>query len=146
MIIGSISENKDLEKRISITPEIAKKYLNLGFEVKLSENYGEHLGFKGKFGPLYSYGVELINRYKPTWFVAENVGGIVISEQNGEGYQASQIQALTTHPFGVGDSGFRVGMNAGEVDTVPYGFFKKTVFPDNWMLSYCNLRSPKTSA
>ncbi len=48
MIIGSISENKDLEKRISITPEIAKKYLNLGFEVKLSENYGEHLGFKQK--------------------------------------------------------------------------------------------------
>jgi len=26
MIIGSISENKDLEKRISITPDIAKKY------------------------------------------------------------------------------------------------------------------------
>ena len=48
MIIGSISENKDLEKRISITPEIAKKYLNLGFEVQLSENYGEHLGFKQK--------------------------------------------------------------------------------------------------
>ena len=46
MKIGSLNENKDLEKRISITPEIAKKYLNLGFEVKLSENYGEHLGFK----------------------------------------------------------------------------------------------------
>ena len=48
MIIGSVSENKDLEKRISITPEIAKKYLNLGFEVHLSENYGQHLGFKEK--------------------------------------------------------------------------------------------------
>ena len=59
---------------------------------------------------------------------AENVGGIVIAEQNGESYEASQVQALTTHPFGVGDSGFRVGMNAGEVDTVPYGFFKKEVF------------------
>ena len=31
MIIGSVSENKDLEKRISITPEIAKKYINLVF-------------------------------------------------------------------------------------------------------------------
>ena len=48
MIIGSVSENKDLEKRISITPEIAKKYINLGFEVQLSKNYGEHLGFKQK--------------------------------------------------------------------------------------------------
>jgi len=48
MIIGSISENQDLEKRISITPEIAKKYTNLGFKIKLSENYGKHLGFKEK--------------------------------------------------------------------------------------------------
>jgi len=48
MIIGSISENRDLEKRISITPEIAKKYINLGFEVHLSGNYGKHLGFEEK--------------------------------------------------------------------------------------------------
>jgi NAD(P) transhydrogenase subunit alpha len=47
MIIGSVSENKDLEKRIAITPEIAKKYINLGFEVQLNENYGNHLGFDG---------------------------------------------------------------------------------------------------
>ena len=45
MIIGSVSENRDLEKRISITPEIAKKYINLGFEIQLSKNYGKHLGF-----------------------------------------------------------------------------------------------------
>jgi len=44
MIIASVSENKDLEKRISITPEISKKYINLGFEVHLSQNYGAHLG------------------------------------------------------------------------------------------------------
>ena len=48
MIIGSVSENKGLEKRISITPEVAKKYINLGFEVQLSENYGKHLGFEKK--------------------------------------------------------------------------------------------------
>jgi len=46
MIIVSVSENRDLEKRISITPEISKKYINLGFEVHLSESYGDHLGFK----------------------------------------------------------------------------------------------------
>tara|TARA_B100000579_G_C22713152_1_gene795600 strand:+ start:38 stop:1129 length:1092 start_codon:yes stop_codon:yes gene_type:complete len=48
MIVGSISENKDFEKRVSITPEIAKKYINLGFEIQLSENYGKHLGFEQK--------------------------------------------------------------------------------------------------
>ena len=45
MKIGSISENKNLEKRIAITPEIAKKYINLGLEVFLVENYGSHLGY-----------------------------------------------------------------------------------------------------
>jgi len=46
MRIVSVSEDKNIEKRIAITPEIAKKYITLGFEVSLSENYGEHLGFK----------------------------------------------------------------------------------------------------
>ena len=45
MRISSISENLKVEKRIAITPDIAKKYIDLGFEVSLSENYGEHLGF-----------------------------------------------------------------------------------------------------
>ena len=45
MIIGSIKENLSLEKRISITPEIAKKYINLGFQISVSKNYGFHLGF-----------------------------------------------------------------------------------------------------
>ena len=40
MKIGSVSENQKLEKRISITPEIAKKYISIGFEVHLSKNYG----------------------------------------------------------------------------------------------------------
>jgi H+-translocating NAD(P) transhydrogenase subunit alpha len=46
MRIVSVSENKKIEKRIAITPEIAKKYITIGFEVSLPENYGEHLGFK----------------------------------------------------------------------------------------------------
>ena len=45
MIIASISENKEFEKRISITPEVAKKYLDFGFKVCLSKDYGKHLGF-----------------------------------------------------------------------------------------------------
>jgi NAD(P) transhydrogenase subunit alpha len=46
MRIVSVSENQKIEKRIAITPEIAKKYIALGIEVSLSKNYGEHLGFK----------------------------------------------------------------------------------------------------
>ena len=46
MKIASISENQKVEKRIAITPEIAKKYISLGIEVSLSENYASHLGIK----------------------------------------------------------------------------------------------------
>ena len=46
MHLVSLSENKVVEKRIAITPEIAKKYINLGFKLSLPNNYGNHLGFK----------------------------------------------------------------------------------------------------
>ena len=46
MRIVSILENQLIEKRIAITPEIAKKYISLGFEVSLAENYGDHLGIQ----------------------------------------------------------------------------------------------------
>ena len=45
MRICSTFENKQSEKRITITPEIAKKYISLGLEVSLIENYGLHLGY-----------------------------------------------------------------------------------------------------
>ncbi|MDB9747031.1 NAD(P) transhydrogenase subunit alpha [Candidatus Pelagibacter sp.] len=45
MRIGSILENQNIEKRIAITPDIAKKYIALGFEVLLPKSYGVHLGF-----------------------------------------------------------------------------------------------------
>tara|TARA_B100000131_G_scaffold286814_1_gene297023 strand:- start:965 stop:2050 length:1086 start_codon:yes stop_codon:yes gene_type:complete len=44
MIIGSVSENKEIEKRISITPEIAKKYISNGFEILIESEFGSHLG------------------------------------------------------------------------------------------------------
>jgi len=48
MKIGSVSENKNIEKRIAVTPEIVKKYTSIGFDVFLSENYASHLGIKDK--------------------------------------------------------------------------------------------------
>ena len=46
MIIGSISENLKLEKRVAITPDIIKKYKSLGLEVHLSKDYAKHLGIE----------------------------------------------------------------------------------------------------
>ena len=45
MNLASISENHNIEKRIAITPEIAKKYISLGFKLTLPSKYGTHLGF-----------------------------------------------------------------------------------------------------
>ncbi|MDC2976197.1 NAD(P) transhydrogenase subunit alpha [Candidatus Pelagibacter sp.] len=44
MIIGSISEDLNLEKRVAITPDIIKKYKALGFEVNLEKSYASHIG------------------------------------------------------------------------------------------------------
>ncbi len=44
MRIGSVLENQENELRISITPDVIKKYTSLGFEILLSENYGHHIG------------------------------------------------------------------------------------------------------
>ena len=46
MRIGSILENQSIEKRIAVTPELVKKYISLGLDVYLVENYGSHLGIK----------------------------------------------------------------------------------------------------
>lgn len=59
---------------------------------------------------------------------ADNTGGVVATLRRGEGYQAALVQALTTHKFGVGDSGFRTDAAEGAADTVPYGFFRRQIF------------------
>jgi NAD(P) transhydrogenase subunit alpha len=62
MKVVSISENKDIEKRIAITPETAKKYISNGFDVSLCKNYGEHLGFSdSEYSEL---GVKIIDNEK----------------------------------------------------------------------------------
>ncbi len=47
---------------------------------------GEHRGMEGEFGPLYSYGVKVLDIFKPKWFFAENVGGIA-NANNGRAFQ-----------------------------------------------------------
>ena len=48
MIVGSISENLNQEKRVAITPDVVKKYISLGLKVNLTKDYAIHLGIKDK--------------------------------------------------------------------------------------------------
>ena len=59
MHLVSILENHKIEKRIAITPEIAKKYVSLGFKLSLTNGYGRHLGFKDE--DYKNLGVNLLN-------------------------------------------------------------------------------------
>lgn len=49
---------------------------------------GEKKGFGGNYGPLYTYGINIINKFTPKFFVAENVGGLISS---GGGYALKKI-------------------------------------------------------
>ena len=42
-VIGSVKEDLKIDKRISITPETVKKFINLGFSINLEKNYADHL-------------------------------------------------------------------------------------------------------
>jgi NAD(P) transhydrogenase subunit alpha len=48
MIVGSIKEDVNLEKRVSVTPETAKNIIALGLSVNLEKNYAIHLGVSDK--------------------------------------------------------------------------------------------------
>lgn len=50
--------------------------LAFGFPCNDFSVVGEQKGFDGTFGPLYSYGIKVLKRYQPMWFLAENVGGL----------------------------------------------------------------------
>lgn len=50
--------------------------LAFGFPCNDYSVVGEQKGMDGVFGPLYSYGVAALKHFQPTWFLAENVGGL----------------------------------------------------------------------
>lgn len=60
---------------------------------------GEQKGFGGNFGALYSYGVKVINKFQPKFFVAENVGGLRNSN-DGNAFQTI-IDALMAEGYNV---------------------------------------------
>ena len=66
-IIGSVKEDLNTEKRISITPETVKKFTDLKFSVFLEKNYAGHLGitdeeYKDKGVNLYGSAKEVLEK------------------------------------------------------------------------------------
>lgn len=57
--------------------------LAFGFPCNDFSVVGEQKGFDGEYGPLYTYGVKVLKKYKPKWFLAENVGGLKSANDGG---------------------------------------------------------------
>lgn len=60
---------------------------------------GEQKGINGVYGPLYSYGVKAISKFKPKWFLAENVGGL--RNANDGGTFTKILQSLFNEGYSV---------------------------------------------
>lgn len=59
---------------------------------------------------------------------ADNVGGVFVTQQNGNSFGARCVQAITTHRFGVGNAEYRLESQESLADTVAYGCFKAELF------------------
>lgn len=76
--------------------------LAFGFPCNDFSVVGEQKGFDGVFGPLYTYGVRVLKRYQPLWFLAENVGGLK-SANEGKAFKKIQKDLI--------DAGYRIYPN-----------------------------------
>lgn len=59
---------------------------------------------------------------------AENVGGGIVTLSSSRNIEGELVQALTTHPFGVGNARFRLKAREGRSDTASYGCYRREVF------------------
>lgn len=60
---------------------------------------------------------------------ADNVGGVWVTTPANDSNVALSIALATSHPLGIGDANYRLESNEiKEVDTVPFGCFKREVF------------------
>lgn len=60
---------------------------------------------------------------------ADNVGGVCITQPANESSKAHAIAVGLSHPWGVGNSHFRIGVTEPKwVDHVPFGCYRKEVF------------------
>ena len=98
MRIVSILENQNIEKRIAITPEIAKKYIALGFEVSIAEKYGEHLGFKDN--DFKELGVKISNNESETLTNADVIIQLgLLSDENLSNLKENQTLVGVFNPY-----------------------------------------------
>lgn len=89
-----------------------------GFPCNSFSHVGEHKGIANeKFGQLYWYGIEVLKKYQPKWFVAENVSGIrsagsgdfkiILNDMKEAGYKLN-VNLYKSEEYGIPQTRHRV--------------------------------------
>lgn len=117
-----------------------------GFPCNSFSNVGEHKGLANeKFGQLYWYGIEVLKKYKPKWFVAENVSGIrsagsgdfqlILEDMREAGYKLS-VNLYKSEQYGIAQTRHRV-IIVGIREDIPVEFH----VPDPAIYRNCDISS-----
>ena len=136
IVVDGMSEDKTKEIVIRIAEkdhrvllidnekQITPVAMNLG--VKASK--GEYIFFSGAHSEMSSdYISKCIKHALETG--ADNVGGVMKTEPRVKSTVGIAIAKVLSSPFGVGGAKFRTGVSKpAEVDTVPFGCYKRDVF------------------
>lgn len=67
--------HKDIRK-LNINSLTQIDALAFGFPCNDFSVVGEQKGIDGIYGPLYTYGINVLRKFQPDWFLAENVSGL----------------------------------------------------------------------
>jgi len=122
-IVRKIAEHDERVRLIDNPRKITPVAMNLG----ISRSYGDFIivvSCHAEYASNYiDKCLEVINRTK-----ADHVGGYMITVPEKNTQIGRAIAAATSSPFGVGNSMFRLGGPEREVDTVPFGMYRREVF------------------
>ncbi len=136
LIIDGLSDDK--------TVEIVEKYARQYGFIRLLSNqhktvpYALNIGIKAATGD-YIIRMDAHSSYPSDYFSkliewslkldADNVGAVCATDALNKTKTSVAIKKVMSDKFGVGNSAFRTGINeAKEVDTVPFGCYKREVF------------------
>jgi len=123
-IVISYSEKYAYIKLLSNLDKIVPKAMNLAIEKAKGEyiiRLDAHASYpKNYFSKLIEWHQKLN---------ADNIGCVIVTEVKKLTKKSASIKEVLSHKFGVGNSDFRTGIKElKEVDTVPFGCYKKEVF------------------
>lgn len=136
LVVDGISDDK--------TREIIESYIRKYPFIKLLDNPKKivptalNIGIKNAIGDVIIR-IDAHNIYEKDYIFkcveylqehkVDNIGGVCITLPGSDTLISKSIALALSHPFGVGNASFRIGLKESKlVDTVPFGCYKREVF------------------